>query len=182
LGVAHAQEPPLITIPVDTAAYGAPGSEQSIAAQDVPGDLQGKTCMLKAEAKNNESVHPNSDLLVRSGGGEVTIPDVERASNIITDASGPLTLGKTVTVSVRFGPDLVYFGGEAHGVFSGGGTVTIDCTTSQPIVSPVEVHRPASAPDVAATPAQGSTEPSAVDNPATAVPAHATTAPPQFTG
>ena len=81
---------------------------------------RGRQCSVAAEGINQESVHPNSDLLVRSGGGEVALLDVERAPNVRTEATGTLTLGTDVSVFVRLGPD---------GLFLGGLVLTIDCPT-----------------------------------------------------
>jgi hypothetical protein len=183
LGVAHAQGPPLITIPVDTVVYTTPGGSAKLGEAGVsPGDT-GKSCMVEVDTTNQESTHPGTNIEVRSNGSSVSVLDVEDGSFATHQGFGQLVLGSRVEVWVHTGSDVIWFGGEAHGVFSGGGTVTIDCASSQPVVvSPVEVHRPAPAPDVAARPAQGSTEPSALGNPATAVSARAVTAAPRFTG
>lgn len=115
---AWAQGTPILEIPLDTVVQGAPGSEHLLATVPVaPADV-GRECTVVAEGTNNESVHPNTDLLVRSGGDEVVAFDVERAPNVITEASGTLVLGPDLSVTVRLGPD---------GVFSGGLVVTVEC-------------------------------------------------------
>ena len=117
---AAAQDGTVITVPVDTVVRGAPGSEYLVASVAVAAEDVGRQCSVAAEGINQESVHPNSDLLVRSGGGEVALLDVEREANVRTEATGTLTLGTDVSVFVRLGPD---------GLFSGGLVLTIDCPT-----------------------------------------------------
>jgi hypothetical protein len=115
---AWAQDPPVIEIPLDTVVRGAPGSEHLLATVPVAPEDVGRECGVVVEGVNNESAHPNTDLLVRSGGGEVVALDVERAPNVRTEAAGTLVLGTDVSVFVRLGPD---------GVFSGGLVVTVEC-------------------------------------------------------
>ena len=92
-GPAMAQDPTVIQIPLDTVVRGAPESEHLLATVPVAAADQGKECEVVAESVNNSSTHPNTDLIVRSGGGEVVVPDVERAPNVTTEADGTLTLG-----------------------------------------------------------------------------------------
>ena len=115
-GAAVAQEP-IITIPIDTVAH----ESGVLATAPVPAEFQGSKCNVSAEADNNSSVHPGNDLIVASGFDSVTLFDVEREAGALTTASGDLTLGSEVTVSLSLGPD---------GIFSGGITVTIgSCET-----------------------------------------------------
>jgi hypothetical protein len=169
VGVARAQQQPLFGIPVDTVVYGDPGSVKVISTQAVGAGLVGEECAVFGDAENNDSVHPNSDLIISSNGDFVLIPDVERLGNGHTDANGTLTLGPQLTISVRLGPD---------GVFSGGLTVTIACATSVPRV-PRGVPTPA--PGAGTAPAQGGTEPAAVST-SSAVAAQPVTSTPRFTG
>jgi hypothetical protein len=106
-----------IEIP-DAVVRGEPGSVHVLKTVPVAPQAAGRVCAVAAQGINNESVHPNSDLLVRSDASEVVIFDVERAPNVRTDATGPLTLGSEISVAVRLGPDEV---------FSGGLVVEIDC-------------------------------------------------------
>jgi hypothetical protein len=123
VSAAWAQDGTVIEIPVGTVVEGAPGTVHLLATVPVDGDDVGRECGVVAQGVNNESVHPNSDLLVRSGGDEVVVPDVERAPNARTEATGTLTLGSEVSVFVQLGPD---------GVFSGGLVVTLDCLLPPP--------------------------------------------------
>lgn len=84
----------------------------------VEASLVGAQCTAFVDTENQESVHPDSDIIVESGGTQVVVPDVERDSFLVIHGEGILTLGDTVTVSVRLGED---------GEFSGGLTLTINC-------------------------------------------------------
>jgi hypothetical protein len=106
-----------IEIP-DAVVRGAPGSVHVLRTVPVAPQAAGRVCAVAAQGINNDSVHPNSDLLVRSDASEVVIPDVERAPSVRTEATGPLTLGSQISVAVRLGPDEV---------FSGGLVVELDC-------------------------------------------------------
>ena len=118
---AAAQDGTVITVPVDTVVRGAPGSEHLVATVAVAAEDVGRQLAAwRLRASTRRPVHPNSDLLVRSGGGEVALLDVEREANVRTEATGTLTLGTDVSVFVRLGPD---------GLFSGGLVLTIDCPT-----------------------------------------------------
>lgn len=115
---AWAQEQAVVEIPLDTVVRGTSGSEHLLATESIAPEDAGRECRVAAEGVNNESIHPNTDLLVRSGGAEVVVPDVEREPDVRTEAAGTIVLGADVSVFVRLGPD---------GVFSGGLVVTIAC-------------------------------------------------------
>ena len=114
-------EPPIIDIPVDTVVRGEPGTEHELATVPVDAADVGLECTVVADGTNNPSVHENTDLLVRSGDSEVTVPDVEREPGAVTEATDTIVLGPDVAVFVRLGPDEV---------FSGGTVVTVDCSES----------------------------------------------------
>ena len=83
------------TIPIDTIVIEkrkSPGFVKQLLSQATKANLVGVTCTVTAIAGNQESVHPNNDLIISSGGSSVTVPDVERAPGAVTSASGPLTL------------------------------------------------------------------------------------------
>jgi len=111
-----------MTFPL-TVVTGESGSVHQVASSDVSADMVGDVCDVTASAGNNVSVHPQSDLVVSSDGTQVTIANVEAVPGAVTTANGELTLGSTITVSVRLGPD---------GVFSGGGSVELVCTDVSP--------------------------------------------------
>ena len=109
-----------IVIPIDTVVRSDEGVLTQLASVAVDPELVGASCVVSAEADNNESVHPNNDIIVSSGSDQVELLDVEGADSLVTIASGTLTLGETVLLTLRMGSDRV---------FSGGITVTIDCET-----------------------------------------------------
>lgn len=113
----------IIVVPVDSVFRGPAGSVTLIASWPVPAEFQGAECEAEVEAVNQRSTHVDNDLLVTSGGVTVEVNDVESEAFGITNARLPLTLGTSVEVSLRLGPD---------GVSSGGLLVTIDC----PLVGP----------------------------------------------
>lgn len=118
---ASAAEGYLVDIPIDTVVRAPEDSKTLLATVDVPAEFQGQMCVASA-ASNNDSIHPDNDLLVESGSDSVVIPDVERTDQQITiPGEGSLTLGSQLTVSLLMGPDKV---------FSAGITVTVDCEPS----------------------------------------------------
>lgn len=108
-----------IVIPIDTVVRGDQGEVIVLVTVPVDAELQGLSCIVSATSENQESVHPDNDLVVSSGGNSVELLDVESGPFVTVTADEPLVLGDTITVAVRLGPD---------GVFSGGLTVTLDCT------------------------------------------------------
>ena len=115
----QATNPADISIPVETVVRGNTGSVQPITSVNVANDMRGLVCDVTSRAVNQRSVHPNSDLIIRSNGTQVEIKDVEREANGVTPATGSLTLGNDISVSVRLGRDRI---------FSGGMHVEFDCS------------------------------------------------------
>jgi hypothetical protein len=130
---AAAQTLPDITVDERVPATGraAPGSVHLVGTDSVDPALIGGTCDVNVNLSNNQSTHPNSNLLITSGSNTVIAPDVERdADTIIDTMPGTLVLeGDTITVSVQLGED---------GLFSGGFTIHFACTapTTTTTVSP----------------------------------------------
>ena len=125
IGAAVAQEQDIVRIPLDTVMYGKPGAVKLIdppGVVNVPAAKVGSKCSVHETSENNRSTHPNTDLIVTSGGASVTLLDVEQEGGGRVDGDSLLTLGETVSISVRFGAD---------GVFSGGFIVGL-CETEQP--------------------------------------------------
>ena len=116
-----------ISFPLTTVVVGEPGTIHEITSSDAPTDLVGQDCSVTATVDNNESVHPQSDLIVASGSDQVIVSDVEATPGGSTTAEGALTLGSTITVSVRLGPD---------GVFSAAGSVDLVCVEAAPGTTP----------------------------------------------
>jgi hypothetical protein len=112
-----------LSFPLTTVVTGASGSIHEVTSGDVAGDMVGQSCTVTIEVDNNGSAHPNSNVIVASGGGQVVVPNVETLPGGATTGQGNLTLGTTVSVSVQLGPD---------GVFSGGGSVELLCSAVTP--------------------------------------------------
>jgi hypothetical protein len=106
---------------------GAPGSVVPVLTVDVDKAFQGLECNVAETSTNNESTHPNTDILLASGGATVEILDVETESNATSTGSGSLVLGSTIAASIRLGAD---------GVSSLGFTVAVDCTSEKPTPDP----------------------------------------------
>ena len=111
-----------ITIPVETVIYGAEGSQHVLDTVDVPTESQGEVCRVTAVARNQDSEHPDSDLLISSM-TDVEILDVENTAFGTVFSGGEITLGETITVTLTLGADRV---------FSAGLDVEIDCPPFNP--------------------------------------------------
>jgi hypothetical protein len=108
-----------IVITLDKSASGAPGDVITLGTQSVAAQYVGLTCQGTYSASNNASVHPDTQLIISSGVSSVTINGVEDAPGATRTATQPLTLGDTITIAVRLGPDgIASMSGEA---------VTMDC-------------------------------------------------------
>lgn len=97
-----------ITIPVKTIVRGPKDSEHKLGTVEA----QDGEYKLTVIAINQGSVHPNNDIIVRSGESELTVKDVERRAFGQETASGTLqvTDGK-VSAYVKLGKDKVFSGG-----------------------------------------------------------------------
>ncbi|MEY4229381.1 MAG: hypothetical protein RLZZ362_230 [Actinomycetota bacterium] len=138
-----------IVITLDKSASGAPGDVITLGTQSVAGRYVGLTCQGTYSASNNASAHPDTQLIISSGGSSVTINGVEDAPGATSTATQPLTLGDTITIAGRLGPD---------GVASmAGQAVTMDCpaaattTSSPPSTSTTVVGAAGPVPDAPQT-------------------------------
>lgn len=118
-----------IVIPIDTVVRGDEGDVVQVASVPVDEDLVGDTCAARLVDSNNESTHPNNDLIFTSGSWTATAEDVESEADSSTEIDGTITLGETVVVEVRLGSD---------GVFSGGLTLNFDCEDVIPATTTTE--------------------------------------------
>jgi hypothetical protein len=89
----------------------APPQTHRLLTQPIQAENVGRRCAMRAVAENNSSVHEGNDLIVMSGESTVTLFDVERGDGAITNGDGLLTLGTTVTIDMRLGPDNLSSGG-----------------------------------------------------------------------
>jgi hypothetical protein len=114
------------TVPPSSIADGNEGEIRLLWTQTVdPADV-GKDCEIVLVSTNNESTREGSDLILQSGSSSMFASDVEHDAAPQTFV-GRLTLGTTITVSVRFGPE---------GMYSGGSDVETSCPTTQVITTP----------------------------------------------
>ncbi|MCL1602211.1 MAG: hypothetical protein M3112_11895 [Actinomycetia bacterium] len=118
---------PAFIIPIDTVIYEPPGSQTVLADVETPPELIGATCLGFAAAENQSSVHPNNNIIIETGDSVAILEDVEGAPNKVTDATGAITLGPRVKLTLDMGDD---------GVFSGGLVVVIDVNCTPPTTLP----------------------------------------------
>jgi hypothetical protein len=132
-----------ISVPVSTIVTGDSGSVHKLSSKHVDnGDYQ-----VKVVAKNQDSVHPDSNIIVKSGSSKVVVKDVEAQAFHDKTASGTLHVsGGTVGIYVQLGAD---------DVFSGGGSVELSKCVPQeqpPKQQPPQQQPPQQTPP--ATPAK----------------------------
>lgn len=108
----------LIVIPVSGFARGEEGDVITIATVDVPSDLIGATCQITGLTVNQISVHEGNDLLINTNGQTFVVPNFEDAGFIEHEAGEVASVGTTIQLQLRFGPD---------GLSSGGFRVRVDC-------------------------------------------------------
>jgi hypothetical protein len=104
----------------DSVIRGEEGSVTQLAERTVDADDVGQTCLMAAVAENQVSVHPGNDLIVSTGDSQAVILGVEDEANGGTSERYAITLGDTVVVQLRFGPDAIS---------SLGFTLDLDCDT-----------------------------------------------------
>lgn len=149
----------VLEISIDTVVMAPEGSITVLDTTDTPPDLIGMSCVGDARAINQPSVHEGNDLIVASGDNSIVLEDVEREPGVVTTAEARLTLGPTVTVSLRMGSDEVFSGGL---VFSIGectppATTTTEAsttTTTQPTTTSSQAPGPAIVIEKLANPEQ----------------------------
>ena len=112
-----------VMIPLDTVVYIPWDSNRLLATEPVPEQFAGQSCVVSGISRNQDSVHPDNDLIVQSGASEVILENVEDEPGETLHAAGSLTLGSEVTVTLHMGPDAV---------FSAGIDVIIDCSQVTP--------------------------------------------------
>lgn len=141
------EKTPSFEVPVEKHMSGDAGETYVLAEFDVDEAFVGNEAALTFTGENNGSVREGSDLILTSGDNEVVLEDVEAEAGKVTQATGNLTLGETVELSVRLGEE---------GAFSGGGTLLLDivCTEVEE-----EVEEPEPTTTVPPTTAAPTTEP-----------------------
>ncbi len=132
---------------IDGVVRGANDSVTLVLSVDVDPAFVGLECTFTETTTNNESTHPDTDLILESNGSRIEILDVESESSSVSVGSGSLVLGETIDVSVRLGEDRVA---------SGGFVVLVDCTVEPeptPEPTPEVTPTPEPTPEVTPTPA-----------------------------
>jgi len=160
----------IIRIPVDSVLRAPENSVTLVASAPVPGEFQGTDCIAVVEVDNQQSEHEGNDLIIASGNTSGELQNFETEAFGVRTIEIPLTLGATVDVSLRMGPDRIS---------SGGVFITVDCTqpvpptTVPPTTAPPEVGPGTTVPEsptatttiVAALPPGGATSPPAAAQP-----------------
>ncbi len=142
----------IISIPVDSVLRAPAGSVTLVASAPVPGEFQGARCVAEVEVDNQESVHDQNDLIVASGATSGVVANFESEAFGVRTVEIPLTLGTTVDISLRMGPDEVS---------SGGVFITVDCTpTTPPTTTPPTTTPPTTGPSTTTTTTPPTTGPS----------------------
>jgi hypothetical protein len=111
-----------ISIPLETVIEGEAGSQHVLDTVEVPVESRGQVCQVSATARNQDSEHPDSDLLISSA-TDVEILDVENIAGGTVFVGGLITLSDSVTVTLSLGADRV---------FSAGLDLVIDCPPFNP--------------------------------------------------
>ncbi len=107
-----------ITIDTGGVAYGSEGDRILIAEQDVDAALVGQVCDVTVTAANNDSAHPDNNIIITTAGASYLVPDVEASAGDVSTVAGSGVIGDSLRVELEFGPD---------GVTSGGLILTFDC-------------------------------------------------------
>jgi hypothetical protein len=98
------------TVPPVSVVNGTEGEVHLLWTEPVAAEDVGKVCDIVLMRENNESVREGTDLIIESGTSSMVAENVEHDTAPLT-FTGTLTLGTTITVSVRLGPEGQYSGG-----------------------------------------------------------------------
>lgn len=106
--VNQAEQVSKIEIPIDTVKRGDQGSRVNLLTKEVANGEYN----VKVTARNQGSVHPDSNLYVISGDSVVKIADVEQEANKDKHGEGVLNVTNgRVVVELQFGPHKIFSGG-----------------------------------------------------------------------
>lgn len=115
-----------IEIPINTVERGPAGERTVLATKAV----ENGEYIVTVTARNQSSVHPDSNLYVQSGDSVVKVADVERKANQVMEGNGTLNVTNgQVVIELEMGPDKV---------FSGGMTVVLEEKPQPPVVEEPE--------------------------------------------
>jgi hypothetical protein len=108
-----------ISISINEVVFGDEGDVFEVASVAVDPDSVGARCLAGSVEVAEGSTHPNNDYIVSSAGTSAVIADFEAAGGAVVPMAGAITLGESIEVELRLGPD---------GVSSGGFVITLTCT------------------------------------------------------
>jgi len=108
-----------ISILIDEVVRGYEGEIIEIASVAVDPDDVGARCLAGSVETGQGSTHPNNDYILSSAGTSAVILDFEAALGAVVPMVGAITLGESIKVELRLGPDRVT---------SGGFKITLTCT------------------------------------------------------
>ena len=148
-----------ISVPIDTVVNADQGEVVELASITVDPELVGTSCDWEFHATNQESANPGNDLILSTGGVDTVIPGVEDIPNQILDVTGSGSLGETLTVSVRLGP---------NEVFSAGLSVELVCDAEEP--STTSTTEPEATTTTAPAPAEADATTTTAPSPTTSTP------------
>lgn len=134
---------PLITVEIDNIAYGAEGDLILVGSAQVPAEFVGENCLVVGSTVNQESVHPNNNLIIVSGDERLVVLDVEGAAGQATEFEEFEEIAPTIEVFIELGPD---------GVTSGGFVVTVDCDATPPEETTTTTTPPTTVPPTTVPP------------------------------
>jgi hypothetical protein len=139
-------------------ATGAPGSTAAVAEEAVPGEFVGRACVGFLEEANNPSVHAGNDLIITSGDDVIEVLNMETIADSRVRLDERITLGETLRLEIRFGPD---------GVSSSSHVLTLDCPEVPPDTPPTTDVPVTNPPDEGSVPPEITLPPDTVTPPAT---------------
>ena len=112
-----------IVIEISGLNSGDKGDILRVASVDVDPGMVGWLCTGTAQTENNASEHRNVDFILTSGSSSTEILDWEAVAGEITNMSGTLVLGESITVDLRLGDS---------GLSSGGVRIVLTCSPPPP--------------------------------------------------
>ncbi len=121
----------MIDVPLsDTLISGKEGDVVLVGGADVAPEFVGRSCTVEVVVTNQSSVHEGNSLIVTSGDSSTTVEGIEDTADAVTTQGGTLTLGETVSISIKLGPS----GGSSVGSNL---TVTCEALEEAPPAAPV---------------------------------------------
>jgi hypothetical protein len=137
------------------------GALVELVALDVDAALIGQACTLTASVYNQRSVNPGNNLIVATGGTQMTLTDIEAVADATTTGSASVIAGDVVTFTLVMGPKQVY-SGQLHMSLEcqpPATSTTTTTTTARPAVVDIVTTTTAAATTTTATPTTTSAPP-----------------------